>query len=113
MTRADLALQGVRVDDGHHHVDPSGDWSAKIDAPAIQSGLRDVLASALHELPATHRAVIVLHDVEGLSMAEVADAHYQRRPGATSEALLAQRMEARNALAAIRSAVPNPSVKRR
>jgi len=62
------------LDDGHHHGDPSGDWSAKIDDPAIQSELRDVLTSAIDELPANHRAVIVLHDVEGLSMAEVADA---------------------------------------
>ncbi len=62
------------LDDGHHHGDPSGDWSAQIDDPAIQSELRDVLASAIDELPANHRAVFVLHDVEGLSMAEVADA---------------------------------------
>jgi RNA polymerase sigma-70 factor (ECF subfamily) len=56
------------VDDSH------GDWSAQIDDPAIQSELRDVLASAIDELPANGRAVFVLHDVEGLSMAEVADA---------------------------------------
>jgi RNA polymerase sigma-70 factor, ECF subfamily len=60
-------------DDGHHHGDPTGDWSAQIDDPALQSELRAVLASAIDELPATHRAVIVLHDVEGLSTAEVAD----------------------------------------
>jgi RNA polymerase sigma-70 factor, ECF subfamily len=74
--RDEVALDQVLpiIDDGHHHVDPSGDWSAKIDDPAIQSELRGVLASALDELPTTHRAVIVLHDVEGLSMAEVADA---------------------------------------
>jgi len=60
--------------DGHHHLDPSGDWSAQIDAPAIRSELREVLAAAIDELPANHRAVIVLRDVEGLSMAEVADA---------------------------------------
>ena len=62
------------LDDGHHHLDPSGDWSAKINDPAIQRELRDVLASAIDELSANHRAVIVLHDVEGLSMAEVAAA---------------------------------------
>lgn len=74
--RDEISLDQVLpiLDDGHHHVDPSGDWSAKIDDPAIQSELRDVLASAIDELPANHRAVIVLHDVEGLSMAEVADA---------------------------------------
>ena len=74
--RDEISLDQVLpiIDDGHHHVDPSGDWSAKIDDPAIQSELRDVLASAIDELPANHRAAIVLHDVEGLSMAEVADA---------------------------------------
>jgi len=74
--RDEISLDQVLpiIDDGHHHVDPSGDWSAKIDDPAIQSELRDVLGSAIDELPANHRAVIVLHDVEGLSMAEVADA---------------------------------------
>jgi RNA polymerase sigma-70 factor, ECF subfamily len=74
--RDEISLDQVlpTIDDGHHHVDPSGDWSAKIDAPAIQRELRGVLASAIDELPATYRAVIVLHDVEGLSMAEVADA---------------------------------------
>ena len=48
--------------------------STAFDDPPIESELRDVLASAIDELPATHRAVLVLHDVEGLSMAEVADA---------------------------------------
>jgi RNA polymerase sigma-70 factor (ECF subfamily) len=74
--RDEISLDQVLpiLDDGHHHLDPSGDWSAQIDDPAIQSELRDVLASAIDELPANHRAVFVLRDVEGLSMAEVAAA---------------------------------------
>src|SRR5206468_3404067 len=74
--RDEISLdQGLPIiDDGHHHGDPSGDWSGQIDDPAVQSELRDVLASAIDELPANHRAVFVLHDVEGLSMAEVTDA---------------------------------------
>ncbi len=74
--RDEISLdQGLPIiDDGHHHGDPSGDWSGQIDDPAVQSELRDVLASAIDELPANHQAVFVLHDVEGLSMAEVADA---------------------------------------
>jgi RNA polymerase sigma-70 factor, ECF subfamily len=73
--RDELSLDQVLPisDDGRHPGDPSGDWSAQIYDPAIQSELRDVLASAIDELPANHRAVFVLHDVEGLSMAEVAD----------------------------------------
>ena len=74
--RDEISLDQVLpvLDDGHLPSYPSGDWSAQIDDPAIQSELRDVLASAIDELPASHRAVFVLHDVEGLSMAEIADA---------------------------------------
>jgi RNA polymerase sigma-70 factor (ECF subfamily) len=49
-------------------------WSSGIDDPGVQTELRSALSSALAELPAHYRAVMVLHDVEGLSMAEVADA---------------------------------------
>jgi RNA polymerase sigma-70 factor (ECF subfamily) len=60
-------------EDGRHAVVLT-DWSSSIDDPALQTELRAVLSSAVSELPAHYRAVIVLHDVEGLSMAEVADA---------------------------------------
>jgi RNA polymerase sigma factor (sigma-70 family) len=41
--RDEIALDQVlpTLDDSHQHVDPSGDWLAKIDAPAIQSESRD------------------------------------------------------------------------
>ena len=55
------------------HADPIVDWSAELNDPAVQAELQSVLTSALAELPDHYRAVIVLHDVEGLSMAEVAD----------------------------------------
>ena len=58
-------------EDGRH-AGPVSDWSARIDDPAVQTELRAALDSAIGELPAHYRAVIVLHDVEGLSMAEVA-----------------------------------------
>lgn len=48
------------------------DWSAALDDAAVQTELRSVLTSALEELPDHYRAVTILHDVEGLSMAEVA-----------------------------------------
>src|SRR5207249_2563716 len=54
------------------HSGPTSDWSASIDDPAVQTELRAMLDSAIGELPAHYRAVVVLHDVEGLSMAEVA-----------------------------------------
>ena len=49
------------------------DWSSTIDDPAVQSELRTVLSSAISELPVHYRAVIVMRDIEGLSMAEIAD----------------------------------------
>lgn len=55
------------------HADPGADWSIEIDDPAMQTELRSALTSALEELPDHYRAVITLHDVEGLSMAEVAE----------------------------------------
>ncbi len=60
-------------EDGHH-ADRITDWSTKLDDPAMRTELRGVLSSAVSELPPHYRAAIVLRDVEGLSMAEVADA---------------------------------------
>ena len=57
---------------GHEGV--ISDWSSGIDDPAVQTELRSALCSALAELPAHYRAVMVLHEIDGLSMAEVADA---------------------------------------
>jgi len=58
-------------EDGRH-AGPIRDWSASIHDPVVQAELRAALVSAIGELPAQYRAVIVLHDVEGVSMAEVA-----------------------------------------
>jgi RNA polymerase sigma-70 factor, ECF subfamily len=58
-------------EDGRY-ADPIVDWSTDLDDPAVQTELRSVLTSALDELPDHYRAVTILHDVEGLSMAEVA-----------------------------------------
>jgi len=58
-----------------HEEDHEGSISASgIDDPSVQTELRSALSSALADLPAHYRTVMVLHDVEGLSMAEVADA---------------------------------------
>jgi RNA polymerase sigma-70 factor, ECF subfamily len=58
-------------EDGRY-ADPIVDWSTDLGDPAVQGELRNLLASALRELPDHYRAVIILHDVEALSMAEVA-----------------------------------------
>jgi RNA polymerase sigma-70 factor (ECF subfamily) len=73
--RHEISLDEIRPtlhEDGHH-ADSIVDWSAELDDPAVQGELRTVLTSALQELPGHYRAVIILHDVEALSMAEVAD----------------------------------------
>ena len=61
-----------RFDEDGHHADPIADWSTQLVDPAMRRELRDVLASALDELPPSYRAAVVLRDVEGLSTAEVA-----------------------------------------
>ncbi len=55
------------------YANPIVDWSAEVEDQAVQTELRSVLTSALEELPDHYRAVIMLHDVHGLSLAEVAD----------------------------------------
>src|SRR5690349_14694720 len=50
-----------------NHVGATGDWSSKIEEPAVQSELRNVLSSAIDALPADYRTAFLMHDVEGLS----------------------------------------------
>ena len=60
-------------DDQGHHVEPVGDWSARVEEPALQTELRAVLTSAINDLPGDYRTAFVLHDVEGLSNPEIAE----------------------------------------
>ncbi len=50
------------------------DWSGQVDEPSRQIELRLALRSAIDELPVRYRAVLVLHDVEGLSSGEIGEA---------------------------------------
>lgn len=59
-------------EDGRHAA-PLVDWSATVDDPSRQTEIRLAVNSAIEELPATYRAALVLHDVEGLSNDEVAE----------------------------------------
>lgn len=65
---------GPIFDETGRHVDPTSDWSTKIEEPALQTELRAVLATAIDDLPGDYRTAFVLHDVEGLSNPEIADA---------------------------------------
>ena len=66
-------------------VDPtSADWSARVDEPALQSELREVLQSAIQDLPADYRTAFLMHDVEGLSNPEIADTLHISLPAVKS-----------------------------
>ena len=67
------ALPGV-FDERAHATEPGVDWAAGVEDPARQSELRMALTAAIDELPPDYRAVIVLRDVEGLSLAEIGEA---------------------------------------
>jgi RNA polymerase sigma-70 factor (ECF subfamily) len=59
--------------DEHGHVAPIADWSMRVDDPAHQTELRMALCSAMLELPADYRAVVLLRDVEGLPHQDIAE----------------------------------------
>ena len=71
-------------DERGHHTEPSGDWSAKVEEPAIQSELRTVLTTAINELPRDYRTAFLLHDVEGLSNPEIAETLHISLPAVKS-----------------------------
>ncbi len=73
--RDEISLDEVlpRFHEEGGHAERIEDWSGEVNDPAAQSELRSALTSALDELPDHYRAVIILHDVEGLPMADVAD----------------------------------------
>jgi RNA polymerase sigma-70 factor (ECF subfamily) len=74
--RDEICLEDVLPsfqEDGRH-AGPISDWSARIGDPAIQTELRAALDAAMEDLPPAYRVAIVLRDVEGVSMREVADA---------------------------------------
>src|SRR5262249_44190370 len=75
---------GPSFDDKGHHLDPVADWSPKVDEPALQTELRDVLATAIADLPGDYRTAFVLHDVEGLSNPEIAETLHISLPAVKS-----------------------------
>ena len=62
------------VDEGGLHFEPMDDWSPRVDERAINGELRELLDTAIAELPADYRMALVLHDVEGMSNPDVAEA---------------------------------------
>src|SRR5262245_24416555 len=64
--------------------DVDRDWSAQTDEPAVQAELRTALTKAVSELPRDYRTAFVLHDVEGLSNPEIAEALHISLPAVKS-----------------------------
>lgn len=61
-------------DESGHNVDVGTDWSARVEEQALQAELRDILTEAVEALPPDYRTAFLMHDVEGLSNPEVAEA---------------------------------------
>jgi RNA polymerase sigma-70 factor (ECF subfamily) len=73
---AEIALDDVlpSLDGDGRHFEPMDDWSNRVDEQALQGELRDVLQRAIDGLPSDYRTALVLHDVEGLSNPDIAEA---------------------------------------
>ncbi|HKW92179.1 MAG TPA: sigma-70 family RNA polymerase sigma factor [Methylomirabilota bacterium] len=66
------------------HAEPLRDWSAKTEEPALQTELRTVLTTAIDDLPGDYKTAFLLHDVEGLSNPEIAEALHISLPAVKS-----------------------------
>ena len=72
----EIALDDVlpTLDDDGRHFEPTDDWSSRVDEQALQGELREVLEGAIAALPPENRTAVVLHDLEGLSNPDIAEA---------------------------------------
>ena len=72
----EIAMDDVlpAFDDAGRHFEPMADWSERVDEQALQGELRRVLGAAIDELPPDYRTALVMHDVEGLSNPDIAEA---------------------------------------
>jgi len=62
------------IDDDGRHFEPMDDWSPRVDEHTLQGELREVLRNAIETLPPDYRTAFVMHDMEGLSNPEIAEA---------------------------------------
>lgn len=72
----EIALEEVlpALDGDGAHFEPMDDWSRRVDERTLQGELREVLERAIAELPTDYRTALVLHDVEGMSNPDIAEA---------------------------------------
>ena len=85
-------------DETGRHVQPGLDWSPRLKDPALQAEVQSVLRAAIEELPEDHRAPFLLHDVEGLSNPEIAEA-LQTKPATVKSRVHRARLILRSRLA--------------
>ena len=83
------------LEDGHHAESFSG-WAAQADRLLEDKQTRQVVRAAIAELPETHRAVLILRDIEELTTEEAATAL-----GVTPNAVKIRLHRARQALATL------------
>ena len=72
----EISLEDVlpALDDDGRHFEPMADWSSRVDEQMLNGELREALQRAIDELPPDYRTALVLHDVEGLSNPDIAEA---------------------------------------
>jgi len=97
------------------HVTPIADWSPSVDDPSRETELRIALTASIEELPPDYRAVLILHDVEGLSNVEVAESLGITVPNAKSRThrarlFLRKRLGSFMSDATVGVAAPSPGV---
>jgi RNA polymerase sigma-70 factor (ECF subfamily) len=71
----EIAIDDVlpALDEGGVHFEPIDDWSLRVDERALQGELREILETAIGDLPPDYRTALVLHDIEGLSNPDIAE----------------------------------------
>ena len=72
--RCEISLDDVlpTFDEDGAHAECLEDWSPKVSDPSRQVAVREALTAALDALSADNRTAVILRDVEGFSVAEVA-----------------------------------------
>ena len=72
----EIALEEVlpALDWDGRHFEPMDDWSPRVDEQTLQHELRGVLEEAIDQLPADYKTALVLHDIEGMSNPDIAEA---------------------------------------
>lgn len=71
----EIAIEDVLPSlDGQGHFEPMDDWSNRMEDPAVQGELRTLLEGSISDLPDDYRTALVLHDIEGLSNPDIAEA---------------------------------------